>query len=338
MASYTPRLLLAAGLVLAALAYLPVRGASFVYEDDHYLDAPDASWALPGRGLTQALFDAIGPDAGRQHVVSVGLHLVNGALVSAVGSALVNPWAGAFGALVFLFHPLNSEAVAYLSGRGELLVTLFGLIAVWGVLGGRWRWGVTLAALIGAAVSKEVGLIAGLWVLVTLWTRRSPSRAVLPVLYVAAGLIVGATATTLLSWIEAAGRGGPEMNGLTFLALQNTAVWHLLALAVWPVGLSIDHDIVGLWVGLRWISAGLSVLLLALLVWAWRRFPLMAWAAGLLVASVLPRFLFPTNEFLHEYHVYPAMTGVCVLIGAGLARACAAPVMAADDEPLGVGA
>ncbi len=42
-------------------------------------------------------------------------------------------------ALVFLVHPIGSEAVTYVSGRPTLLATFFGLAALWLAVGPAWR-------------------------------------------------------------------------------------------------------------------------------------------------------------------------------------------------------
>jgi hypothetical protein len=306
------------------LCYWPAFSASFVHEDDHALEAT-AVWTIPGRGLSQWTVDAIGPDAGRQHALNLGLHLVVGVLVYAVAAELVAPPAALLAAAVFLLHPVNSEAVSYISARGDLFVALWSLVAVWGVLrGGLFGMALGGLSLVAAAMSKEIGLIA---IPLTVWTllvfRRGIPAWVQPALWCALGLVVGAAWYRMVSWITTIpGAGGPVFDLPTFALLQLTAVWHLLALYAWPVGLSIDHDVVGLSRHWRVAACLLTPAVAVTAVWAWRRAPLVTWAIGWLAICVAPRFVFGTSEFVHEYHLYPSIAGLSVLAGAGVAQWC----------------
>lgn len=322
-----PRLTLVALLALTGLIYLPLRGAPFVYEDDWQL-AAHASTSVPGRGLTIWTYRAIGLDAGRQHLANVAIHLGVGVTVYAVASALTSPLGAVLAAGIVLVHPINSEAVSYLSGRADLLVAWWSMLAIWLFLGwadhggGAWRLLGTGLALAAAMWSKEIGLIAVLLLLLTgsRCRRAVPAWPILSAaLWMGLGIVLGVTWHTLLTWQEGPLVGGTGLPWPMFAWLQLTAVWHLFALVVWPLGLSIDHDILGL--GVEWRVGALvltgSVLLLAL--WAWRRVPLLAWGLGWVAICLAPRFVWGTSEFLHEYHLYPAMVGVAIPLGAGLA-------------------
>lgn len=311
-------------LALTAWLYHPLWAAPFVFEDAKALQAA-VVWELPGRGLTQWAW-SLTPSPDVAHAVNVALHLVNGALVCAVASQLVTPLVAVSAAGVFLLHPLNSEAVAYVTGRGDLLVTLFTLLAVWAALGwvdrgGRWRAGLGLLALVGAALSKEIGLIALPLVVLTLAAWRPslrPTAGLVAVLCGLGGLAIGAAGHRLASWTVLL-NGTPALEWSGFAALQLTAIWHLLALAVWPVGFSIDHDIVGL--GPLWtIAAGLlTVLSVALVIRAWRRAPVVAWGLCWIAMCVAPRFVFADVEVITEYKLATAMVGVSALLGSALA-------------------
>jgi hypothetical protein len=325
------RLLLVGLCALTVLLYRPALGASFVWEDDHALEAP-AAWTLPGRGLSQWTVDAIGLDAGRQHAANIGLHLTTGLLVYAVAGEIVAPTAALIAAAVFLLHPINSEAVSYVSARGDLLVALWTLLAVWAALGwadrpGLWRAGVAAISIVAAAMSKEIGLIAIPLVILSLRVFRQD----IPLArWIQGALLCALTLAMTVAWprlvnviATVPGAGGPVFDLPMVLLLQATAVWHLLALYAWPVGLSIDHDIVGL--SSYWKAAAclLTATVAVLAVWARRRIPLLTWAIGWVAICVAPRFVFATSEFIHEYHLYPALTGISIVTGSAVARWCA---------------
>ena len=66
------------------------------------------------------------------------MHLVNAVLVLRLLTALGTPNAGAvIGALLWAVHPLRVEAVAWISGRKDLLATLFSLGSILAYLGFR---------------------------------------------------------------------------------------------------------------------------------------------------------------------------------------------------------
>ena len=96
----------------------------------------DYQWcrALLGAGL----------DPRGYHVTSSLLHAANAVLVYFLGIELLNKirgtaggrpaapvlWAAAFAGLLFGLHPLRVEPVAWITGRGDLLATLFLLLAI----------------------------------------------------------------------------------------------------------------------------------------------------------------------------------------------------------------
>lgn len=321
-----PRILTAC-LLLAAALYSPLAGAPFVFEDAHYLSSQPV-WRVPGRALTTASIHATGEPA-MAHLANVTLHLLNGALVYRVALLVTGPTAAVGAAAVFLLHPLNSEAVSYVAARGELLVTLCALLAVWGALTGRW-FACGLAVL-GAALSKEIGLVVVPLVVVTLanFRRGLPqARLVRDGLVCGTGLVTGAAWLHVSSWIAMGATGGGSVYPWTeFAQLQLGAVWRLLTLAVWPVGFSVDHDVLMLGGGWRVLADALTAGSLFLLAWAWTRAPVLAWSLAWVALAVVPRFLFPTVEFIREYQLYPAMVGVSMLLGSGLAALWPLPLV-----------
>ncbi len=103
------------------------------------------------------------------HWTNLTLHLVNGVLVALLATALgISGW---FAAGLFLLHPIQVEAVAYVNGRAELLVTCGILFALWAVT---WKTrrllGVLLGALIAATSKESAVVLAGLLPLVW-WIR-----------------------------------------------------------------------------------------------------------------------------------------------------------------------
>ncbi|MBI2670142.1 MAG: tetratricopeptide repeat protein [Candidatus Yanofskybacteria bacterium] len=66
------------------------------------------------------------------HLVSNGFHLANGVLVFSILYLVFRRRLPAFlAALFFLIHPLQTEAVTYVSGRGDPMSVFFMLLAIW---------------------------------------------------------------------------------------------------------------------------------------------------------------------------------------------------------------
>jgi tetratricopeptide (TPR) repeat protein len=89
--------------------------------------------------LSTFMLDQImwGAEAVFMHVENLLLHLLNASLVFAIARGLCRrakslpPWLPLLGSLLFALHPLNAEAVCWISGRYDLLATSFVLFSLW---------------------------------------------------------------------------------------------------------------------------------------------------------------------------------------------------------------
>jgi hypothetical protein len=302
--------------------------APFVYEDVFTLKA-GALWPtlgamldVPGRqfaALTFALNTAVtGYAPVGWHAVNLALHLVNGILVWRLAARWL-AWDGALvAAAVFLLHPLQTEAVSYVSGRPELLACLWTLASVEALLAPvlGLRQGVALGlAVLFAASSKETGLVVlALLPLVWLAARRPITRAAVCASSVLAAGVIGWGHGHLVALVTSAyGRTGPLLDAWAF---QSAAIWRYLALVVVPIGQSVDHDIEVIPAALQLVAL-VGVLLLPLCVWRlWIRWPVAALGVAWLLVALSPRLLVPIHEFLNEHQMYVPMVGIALLVGA----------------------
>lgn len=319
---------LAGVLSLTALLYAPVLSSGYHYEDENWLplvtEAPPVG--VPGRGLAllthHVTYRIAGFDPALYHLGNLSLHLLNALLVYGVAATLIPSGAAVWAAGVFLLHPLNSEAVSYISARTDLLMTTGVLLALWCSLGRLTWWrvaGMGLALLV-AATSKEIGLIGIVLVTLTvaIWRPRTPMVVVTVVIAaLAGGVAMGMAWPTLTNWFEMPARvGGPAAPWDLWLGLQLGMLWHLLTLVIWPVGFSIDHDALALSPRALLLAALLTFQAVALIGLCWRRLPVVAWTCAWVLLSVGPRFVFRTSEFVTEVQLYLPMVGISVLIGA----------------------
>ncbi|HEX3727460.1 MAG TPA: hypothetical protein VHV08_14500, partial [Pirellulales bacterium] len=194
------------------------------------------------------------------HLVNLALHLMSAMLLWAIVRrtlrlpALAERFASAAGplalaaALVWALHPLNTEAVEYVSQRTELMMTLFYLATLWAsvhyfqvetrVSRGMWLSLATLACLLGMAC-KEVMVSAPLVVL--MFERTFVAGSFARALRRSWPLYLGLTATWSL--LFALNYGGPRSNTAGFHLGLPAYVWWLtqskvlcmyMKLAVWP--------------------------------------------------------------------------------------------------------
>ncbi len=134
-----------AAALIAYLAYQPALDGEFVF-DDRYLPflAPDAMirpigmWIGKIRPVLLLSFWAhlhlMGQEPYSYHLVNLLLHLLNAGLVFLLLRHLLarldpadgrNPLLAGFGAALFLLHPLQTESVAYVASRSEVLCGTF---------------------------------------------------------------------------------------------------------------------------------------------------------------------------------------------------------------------
>jgi len=99
------------------------------------------------------------------HLGNILLHLVNALLVYAITRRLLLlwkrgdwQWPALFAGLLFALHPITTESVAWISGRTDVLMTVFLLLAVWLTLIGLATQ--RLAALSGAAIALFLASLA----------------------------------------------------------------------------------------------------------------------------------------------------------------------------------
>lgn len=187
-----PKLLfVAVVLVLAAVIYSPVRNYEFINFDDgaYIADNPmlrdgftptSVQWAFVANlsepsqyaeyweplTLLSRIADVsvYGFDAGMHHVSNVMIHILNTLLLSIALWRLTGQWnRSAFVALLFLVHPMNVEAVCWLSARKDVLSATFSFVtliayAYYARRPSLRRYGVLLAAFIASLMAKPMGV------------------------------------------------------------------------------------------------------------------------------------------------------------------------------------
>ena len=359
------------GLVLLVLAVFGITlGGDFVGDDrfmivkNEYLRDPglwknfftEDSWAGSGGSTTNyrplpLLSYAVnywlgGLEPLGYHLVNLGLHMVVVLLVFALGSAVGLSTAGAFfGATIFAIHPLQTEAIAGIFGRMDLMAAAFFLAALLshGVARGREASGesarlsswAAVAFYLGAVLSKEHVVVFPVVALAydRLWgclERKGAWKQ-----YVGYGVVATVYVSVwLLLFGGKAGGFSPLDNALAHVdasarivsALEVTGLYlkHLLV----PVGLSPDYSygvILPISSALSWAGALAilgAILVLAAGIWLGRRSRIAALALVLTVSTffLVSNLAFPIGTAMGDRLLYLPMAGIGLLVGLGWDR------------------
>lgn len=325
---------------LALLATWPATSGGFVYDDLPYVvqnDAVSGSAAVlthplgeADQGLWRPLtvwtwrsqWSAETP-AADMLTLNVWLHALVSLLVLALGRRLqLSATAAALGAALFAVHPVHAEAVAWISGRAELLAAA-GVLAAWLAHLGSGRLATIAAALALAlaCLSKENALIApGLFLIADLCLKRRPVPWLRLALLAGVSLALFAARSLVLDHPLPA--QGPFLD--THLAGRVVAALAILGkslqLLLLPHSLRIHYN-AGEFEILGPVALGLLATAAVAVVLLWSRRRPLALAILLVPATLFPVLqIVPIGEPFAERFLYLPSVPFCLAMGALLAR------------------
>ncbi len=313
------------------------------------LTPPNAAVTVQGRPILNfslALNYAIGGEAvPGYHALNLAIHL--GAALTLIGlerRTLQLPTvssycrAHAIGlaltiALLWVAHPLQTQAVTYVIQRAESLTGLFYLLTLYGFIRGatsptpaRWLGASIVGAYLGMA-TKEVMVTAPV---VVLFYDRAFAAGSFRAAWRARRIYYGglASAWVLLGWLVA-GTGGNRGGAAGFdvgvgwwdyALTQFVAIAHYLRLSLWPQPLVFEY-------GTFWVDHAVNVLpavglvsalAVSTLVATWRKptlgFTGLFFFGVLSVTSIVPG----TTQMIVEHRMYLPLAAVLVLLVLGL--------------------
>lgn len=304
-------------LIVTALVYAPTLTYGWVYEDlndpERFLRAPlSLSETIrearlhPARVLTGLSYDVsrvIGSpvEPWGFHAVNVVLHLLNSLLLYRLAVKVIAPWAAVGALAIFALHPIQVEAVAYISARADLLMTTAILCALLAVEARQWVLaGMACVCAVGA---KELGVVAfPLALLWAVWRGFEVPRAVI------GGVIAGVVGSIayLISFAYA-----PSLD-LTYAGGELIKAFVLLLKIPLPLWFSIDHA----WV-ITPVVAAFGLALTAFLFGCACLSPRSLWSLSVLwlIVCLSPRLAMPLLEGLHEHHLYSISIVIALAIG-----------------------
>lgn len=341
-------------LILLFQIYSPALDAPYFFDDSYLIPIEDTQFAQRDLEFVMRMFRPLfnlsfwltgnaspGAGAPQHHTVNVWLHFINGVLVFYVMRKLLDgdSLLAGFAAAVFLLHPVQTESVAYISGRSESLCLMWFLAAFAVFLYKRGEsgigWGAAAAVIVlfGAAVaSKEHAAVFPILALLTDWwfggvaAIKRNWRLYVPMLVL--GALGGAMVAQVLLRADTAGFGLRDLPWYQYFFTQWRALWVYLRLFVLPVGLNADWAfpisksvmdggaIFGL-VGL--------IALVGVAFYHRKRFPLAFYGLLVFLLLIAPTSsVVPIRDALAERRLYLPFLGLLLVI-CDLVRAWKAP-------------
>ncbi len=254
------------------------------------------------------------------HVVNVAWHIAVALMVFYLAFVLFEGAVPAFiASILFLVHPVHTEAVSYISGRSDPMSVLFLLGVLFLYIRRPLSAAANFFAMVGAyaacLLSRESGLILPAFILLYhgAFKKKIDRFSFGGLLVVAAAYVVlRLTALDFLIPHALAGKGSLLSRLPGFFA----AFVQYLRLLVWPADLHMEYgtvifrltDPLAL-VGLLLLSATCG-----LLVYAWRRSRLIAFGIGWFLLGLLPfSNLFPINAYMAEHWLYLPSIGLFLI-------------------------
>ena len=313
------------------------------------------------RTITHAVeYSLVGLWSPLYHATNIALHATLVLLILALARRVLRDDLVAFGtAAIFAVHPIHTEVVTHVSGRRELLATLFALIFLTVMhsyvrRGGWWRPAAAGAALVIGVCSKaNVVMAAPAFVLVHLYSElsrardesedRSLARTAMRIvarhrwLYGTMGaLSLGLVVVRLFLTAGALGLdGSPSHYELVgqFGPLDRAGLFGwAVRMFFLPLGQTIDYSFdalgttSGAWAGARAIGIGLAAALCAVTVVGLRRKHPLGLAGAWFVVFYVPHLgLVPWHEVFAERFLYLPAVGLCIgvaSVGAAVWRFC----------------
>jgi tetratricopeptide (TPR) repeat protein/uncharacterized membrane protein (UPF0127 family) len=293
-----------------------------VLADPQLLHPGPATW-LSSQRLVNAtwLLNRLVPQSRMgYHLVNLAIHILAGlTLFGIVCRTLMRqqdrprwqqaaPWLALLIAALWMLHPLQTQSVTHISGRGEALAALCYLLTLYGLVRGAeaessWPWyGLSVLACALGMGSSPVLVTAPILALLFDRTYLSGSFTDLGQrragLYAALAACWGLLALPLFA--PAPATEAPPL--ATYLLTQPGVVLHYLRLVVWPVGLSVDYADYPLAQGLDEVWPGVAVLavLLAATTCALLRWPRVGFLGAWFLLTLLPASLVSSPVLVNE--------------------------------------
>ena len=322
---------------VAVLAFLPSLLGVFQFDDYNVIvNSPQVqSWQALADGLgsgvrpvlkaSYALNWTLGLGVVGFHLVNIAVHALNAVLVYQVGRRLTPHYGAALAAaLLFALHPVQVEAVTYISGRSSSLMASFYLAALLVYLrGGHWALSSLLFVL--AAATKETALTLPAALLLCEFARSTGWKEILRRQAAHWCLLVAGLAFVLLNerYFDLIAFGFTRRDVADNLLTQVGAISYLAGRLIGLHGASIDPALPVLtqWSGVLALQAMLLAALLALGVANLRARPWIAFGVLWFFLQLAPtNSIIPRLDVANDRQLYLASWGLFFAVSVQVAQ------------------
>jgi tetratricopeptide (TPR) repeat protein len=328
-------LILLAG--VAVLAYLPSLGGVFQFDDYNVIvNSPQVhSWQALADGLgsgvrpvlkaSYAFNWTLGLGLLGFHLVNIAVHALNVVLVYQLGRKMTPHHGAALAAaLLFALHPVQVEAVTYVSGRSSSLMASFYLAALLVYLRGG-HWAVSSFLFVLAAATKETALTLPAALLLCELARSTGWKEIVRRQAAHWSLLVAGLAFVLLNerYFELVAFGFTRRDVADNLLTQVGAVSYLAGRLIGLHGAAIDPALPVLtqWSGALALQAVLLGALLALGVANLRARPWIAFGVLWFFLQLAPtNSIVPRLDVANDRQLYLASWGLFFAISVQVAQ------------------
>lgn len=267
------------------------------------------------------------------HIINILFHFVNGILFYSLLRLLKPdlPFGLAFlFNLLFLSHPLNTEAVAYISSRSDLMIFLFIFLGSIGLLKKRFAFA-SFSYMLGL-LSKETALIFPFLILMFHFLSPPLELDVIGERRVAQiknryFFYVTLAAATILYWLyrqilfgHSSGILAPLQNQIrspwSNILTQSAVSLFYLRLFIWPNPLTIHHNfpvLNSLSEPLAFFSVAAISLIIILAFILRKKLPLMSFGLAWYIICLLPKFYASLHIVAAEHHFYLPSFGIYLI-------------------------
>jgi tetratricopeptide (TPR) repeat protein len=343
--------LAAAAIVFALWSYAPALHGPFVFDDPYMpLGKPLREWIGGGRPLLQLTYwwsaSRAGDDTSSFHAINILIHLIVAGLVFLIVRRLLE-WASVdrsrrtllsgFAAALFLLHPVQTEAVAYIAGRSESFAVMMAFAAYAVFLyrpqkAASWPIALAVLFLFGLALlSKEHTIALPALLLLTdyWWNPGFEFKGIWANWKIYAAMALAAAGGIAFFWglitrATSAGFGLKDFTWYQYFFTEWRALLLYIALFFLPVRLTADWDFP---ISKTLVDHGavLALLvLLALIAAAWhyrRRFPLATFGFFVYLVLMAPTSsILPIQDPVAERRLYTSMIGLLLIVVDALSR------------------
>lgn len=268
------------------------------------------------------------------HIINILLHFVNGILLYSFlrllkpglpfGLALLS-------SLLFLAHPLNTEAVIYISSRSDLMVFLFILIGSVCYLKRRFTF--AFFSYLFGLLSKETALVFPFLIVMLDFLKPSLQENSVDNREISKTknkyfFYLGMAAATLIYWLYrqalfgqgasiTASMHNPVRSFYSNILTQSAISFYYLRLFIWPHPLTIHHNfpvLNSLFHPFAFFSVTAISLILMLIFMLRKKWPLVSIGLAWYLICLLPKFYAPLHIVAAEHHFYLPSFGIYLIL------------------------